>query len=413
MRNFLAFSLAAVLLFAASCTQIPAAAPNASPTDIAATVQAAVDATIAAMPPAPTQPPGAVIGTPVVQPTSIAQPPSNEVSIGPIISATEEMATPATAIITDTSQAPVTATPTLIVPITATMVVTITSEPTATEIVSGTPAPILTGTSVPTSTVIPTSTIVPTNTVAPTGTITPTGTVIPPTNAPPSTPTTPGPTSSPGTPQPTPSATTVPTTPPPTPGVPSTPTPGPSTVYMGTNRSYTDGSTMVVVGEVINGSPDTVFGVTVIATFYDNSGGLVGASQAAAYLPATFPTQANPFRVELPNAPATVHSYQLNLRWDEISVASFDRPTIISENVNKDNGIEISGQLRNDHRSELRNIVVAATFYDSSGAVLDVIPGQSTVTTLPSGATTDYNIQSRQAIPFASYLVQSQGVLFR
>jgi hypothetical protein len=169
---------------------------------------------------------------------------------------------------------------------------------------------------------------------------------------------------------------------------------------------------MVVVGEVINGSPQTVFGVTVIATFYDNSGGLVGATQALAYLPATYPTQANPFRVELPNAPATVHSYQLNLHWDDISVANYDRPTIISENVKKDNGVEISGQLRNDHRSELRNIVVVATFYDNSGAVLDVVPGQSTVTTLPSGATTDYSVQLRQTIPYASYLVQSQGMLF-
>jgi len=169
---------------------------------------------------------------------------------------------------------------------------------------------------------------------------------------------------------------------------------------------------MVVVGEVINGSPNTVFGVTVIATFYDNSGGLVGATQALAYLPATFPTQANPFRVALPNAPATVHSYQLNLRWDDISVANYDRPTIISENVSKDNGLTISGQLRNDHRSELRNIVVVATFYDSSGAVIDVAPGQSTVTTLPAAAITDYTIQARQAIPYTSYLVQSQGVLF-
>jgi hypothetical protein len=180
---------------------------------------------------------------------------------------------------------------------------------------------------------------------------------------------------------------------------------------MGTNRSYVDGSALVVVGEVVNGSPNPVFGVTVIATFYDTANNLVGATQAVAYLPETFPTQANPFRVQLPNAPASVHSYQLNLRWDDISIVTYDRPTIISEDVKKDNGVEISGQLRNDHRSDLRNLIVVATFYDSSGAVLDVIPGQTSVATLPSGATGNYDIQSRQAIPYASYLVQAQGAL--
>src|SRR5690349_19166889 len=111
MRNFLALSLVIVLLFVASCTQAPAVsntgpntAPNASSTDIAATVQAAVaatvqsavNATIASMAPAPTQPLGTatsqpgngVVGTPIVQPTSIAQPTSTEVGIGPIITGT-------------------------------------------------------------------------------------------------------------------------------------------------------------------------------------------------------------------------------------------------------------------------------------------------------------------------------------
>src|SRR5262245_42347820 len=123
MRKFLALCLAIVLILVVSCTQVPApnaAAPNASSTDIAATVQAAVaatvqaavNATIAAMPPVPTvpqgtvtQPPSSVIGTPIVQPTSgvgptssveptsIVQPTSTEVGIGPIISGTEVVVT--------------------------------------------------------------------------------------------------------------------------------------------------------------------------------------------------------------------------------------------------------------------------------------------------------------------------------
>jgi len=168
----------------------------------------------------------------------------------------------------------------------------------------------------------------------------------------------------------------------------------------------------VVVGEVINGSSNPVYGVTVIATFYDAGGNLVGATQALTYLPQTAPTQANPFKVQLANAPSAVQSYQLALHWDDISIITADRPTIISEEVKTENGVEITGQLRNDHRSDLQNLVVVATFYDSSGAVLDVVPGQASVTTLAPGATATYSVQTRQSIPYASYLVQSQGTLF-
>jgi len=166
------------------------------------------------------------------------------------------------------------------------------------------------------------------------------------------------------------------------------------------------------VGEVVNGSPSPVYNVTVIATFYDTSGALVGAMQALAYLPATIPTQANPFKIQLANAPASVSTYQLALHYDDISIVTYDRPTIISEDVKTENGIEITGQMRNDHRSALQNLVVVTTFYDNTGAVLDVVPGQVSLASIPAGATANYSVQTRQSIPYASYLVQSQGVLY-
>jgi hypothetical protein len=188
----------------------------------------------------------------------------------------------------------------------------------------------------------------------------------------------------------------------------------PSTVFLGTHRSYSAGSDLVIVGEVINGSTSPVFGVTIIATFYDGAGNLVGATETPAFLPQTVRTQANPFKLNLSNAPATVQNYQLTLRWDEINVATFDRATITREEIRQENGIEIVGDIRNDHRSDLSNLVVVATFYDESGAVLDVIPGRASVATLPPDGTASFNVsvQTRQAIPYDSYLVQVEGTLF-
>src|SRR5690606_40520306 len=103
---------------------------------------------------------------------------------------------------------------------------------------------------------------------------------------------------------------------------------------------------------------------------------------------------------------SSVHSYQLTLRWDEISVNTYGRASIVSEQVNQEDGVEITGEVRNVHRSALNNLVVVATFYDENGEVLDVVRGQTHVTSLAPEETTTFSVQSSESIPFASYLVQ-------
>ena len=167
-----------------------------------------------------------------------------------------------------------------------------------------------------------------------------------------------------------------------------------------------------MVGEAINGSGTPVYGLTIIATFYDASGKLVGATEAPALLPQTLPTQANPFKLQLANAPSTVESYELSVRWDELTIGTYDRATITSEEVKQENGLEITGDIRNDHRTDLRNLVVVATFYDEDGAVVDVIRGRASASTLAPGATATFSVQSSKDIPYDSYLVQVEGTLF-
>jgi hypothetical protein len=185
----------------------------------------------------------------------------------------------------------------------------------------------------------------------------------------------------------------------------------PSTVFLGSHTSYSEAGTLYIVGEVINGSPHPVFDVTVIATFHDAAGNLVGATEAATFLPQTQLTQANPFKLQLPNAPSSISDYHLTLRWNEISIVSFGRATIIKEEITQEEGIEITGEIRNDHRSDLRNLVVVATFYDESGSVIEVVRGRAAIDILPPNGTATFSVQSPQAIPYASYLVQIEGML--
>lgn len=298
-----------------------------------------------------------------------------------------------TATVTVTGTVPLTDTS----PLTDTAPLTGTVTPTATMPISATVTP--------TSTVVPTTTVVPTETVSPTGTPveeTPTAT-----SQPSVTPTTP------------PTATPVPTnTPAPTatftPGPPPTATPLPATVFARNHRSYRDGADMIVVGEAVNGSAAPVYGVKTIVTFFDGGNRLVGAQESTAYLPQTLPTQANPFKVRLVDAPSTVSHYEVNLTWGDLSVMSYDRATITREDVQQgDDGVSITGEVRNDHLMELRGLVVAVTLYDDSGTVVDVLTGATGVATLPPGESTTFEAHSTRPLTFASHLVQVEGMMLR
>ncbi|GIV79121.1 FxLYD domain-containing protein [Litorilinea aerophila] len=312
--------------------------------------------------------------------------------------------------VTPVSSVPVTATAT----ITATAPVTATLTPTATTPVTGTVAP---PTQVPTTTATVTVTVTPTTTVIPTPTVTGTVTA---TVTPTATPTgmqppdqTPTPTATPS-PTPTGGATPVTPTPTPTPTGSPTPTPAPSTVFLRSHRSYIQGSSLYVVGEVMNGSPVPVYNVKVIATFYDSGGRLIGAQETMTLLPETAPTQANPFKLQLNTTPAAVSRYDLALIWDDISLLEYDRVTVIREEVSDEPVLEVRGELRNDQPVEVRDLRVVVTFYDADLNVLDVFPGTVGSTTLAPGATTSYTITTdKQNFKYESFLVQTQGVLTR
>lgn len=300
---------------------------------------------------------------------------------------------------------------------TSTIVPTMTTVPTATVVPTDT-APV-TGTVVPTMTTVPTATTVPTMTTVPTGTLT--ATPIPP--APSGTPSTPGPTAPPSTPPSTPPATPTPSTPaptvPPTPTVTPTPTEGPpptntplpSTVFVRNDSTYTEGSSLYVVGEAVNGGPAPVYNVQVIATFYNANGEIVGANSGMTLLPRTQPTQANPFKLQLSPPPPNAARYELALTWDDLTIATFDRATITREELNQEGGIEIVGDIRNDHRSELRNLQAVATFYAANGTVVDAVAGSVGSSTLAPGASTTFTIQSSRSFTFDHYLVQVEGML--
>lgn len=220
----------------------------------------------------------------------------------------------------------------------------------------------------------------------------------------------PGPTDTPtATPQPTLTPTVTPTE-----GPPPTPTPLPNAVFVRDHRSVRSGSDMHVVGEVANGAGSPVYNVTVSAAFFDGSGNLIGASEAPAFLPQTLPTQNNPFKIVLANAPASVSTYDLALRWDDLTALGYDRVTVVSQEVETENGVTIRGELRNDGFAAMSELVVATSFYDANGHVLDTSRGTVAGGPLAPGETREYTVQTgRNDLEFESFLVQAQGIVGR
>lgn len=188
----------------------------------------------------------------------------------------------------------------------------------------------------------------------------------------------PGPTDTPAPPaNPTVVPTDVPTSAPPetvTPGptaLPSpapTKTPYPTGIFVASHRGFSDGANYFVVGEILNTAGVPVFGAKVIANFYDSGGKQVAAGQALTSFPMTEPEVGNPFKLKVENLASAVARYELTVTWENISLIEFRPLTVVEGEVGQG---EVVGQMRNEQESPLTSIVVAVTFYDAAGTVVE------------------------------------------
>jgi len=166
------------------------------------------------------------------------------------------------------------------------------------------------------------------------------------------------------------------------------------------------------VGEVINGEHFPVFNVKVIGSFYDASGNLVGAQESVTELVQIEPELNSPFKLQVANSSGNISRYELTLVWDDISIVDYEELTILSQEARDEGQLEVFGELRNDGSVAVRDIVVVVTFYDSSGAVVDVYRGSVAQLTLGRGETTTYTIPvPRGDLNYDHFTVQAQGAL--
>jgi hypothetical protein len=186
----------------------------------------------------------------------------------------------------------------------------------------------------------------------------------------------------------------------------------PSTLRIKSSRGLFKGTSYYVAGEVFNGTASPKYFVQVVGKFYDADDQLVAVDDTFAFLTKTAPGQSNPFRLIIGDAAATIERYELMIGSALGDGLNYQPVTVRLQQVRDRGGVEVFGEVRNDHVGELHGIEVAVTFYDQAGNVVDADFDFPAQTTLAPGATSPYKVSTFEtALSYARVVVQGQGYL--
>ncbi len=169
----------------------------------------------------------------------------------------------------------------------------------------------------------------------------------------------------------------------------------------------------MLVGEVVNGAAYEVFGVRVHAEFFSSSRESIAASETMAVFGKLEVERPAPFLVYVNVDPSAVERYELSLSYDDFSIVEFrDLEVSAVTIVEREGRTAIVGRLHNPHETALTSVVVAATFFDDAGEVVDVVELSMFGETITPGAELPFEIPLQEVgRAFTNLRVQAQGQL--
>lgn len=183
--------------------------------------------------------------------------------------------------------------------------------------------------------------------------------------------------------------------------------PGPSEVIVRSSRSFTRSTTRYVAGEIQNNTASPVLGFTVTARFFDGAGQFVAADETHGLAGRVEPGQRAPFLAVLRHASASIAGYDLTVSTPTQPLLQFRPATVVSQEVREG---DVLGELRNDTEAPLRGVLVAVTFYDAAGDVVNVISAYISSSDLAVGLTRGYAVRTiDEGLTYETYRVQAEG----
>ena len=170
---------------------------------------------------------------------------------------------------------------------------------------------------------------------------------------------------------------------------------------------------MVLVGELVNGGAYEVYGVRVQARFFSSGGEQIADAEAPAAFGKLDTERTAPFRMVVDVDPTAVESYELDLFFDDFTIAEYrDLEVSAVAVVEREGRVAVVGRLHNPHETALTSMRVAATFYDESGEVAEVVELSLFGETITPGAELPFEIPLQEAgRTYAHLHVQAQGQL--
>lgn len=150
---------------------------------------------------------------------------------------------------------------------------------------------------------------------------------------------------------------------------------------------------MHIVGEVENGSQQTLSSIRITANLFNNSGGLIDTRSSYVRLDHTRPGQTNCFDILVLTPPADFAYYE------------FERPTFYTNNdaipsltIFNDSGTysgqtyTVLGQVRNDGSARVNSVEVVSTLFDENDTVIGCAGTYVSSTDLDPGQTSSFRI---------------------
>lgn len=165
-----------------------------------------------------------------------------------------------------------------------------------------------------------------------------------------------------------------------------------------------------IVGEIENISQDTLGFVKIVATAYDESGGIVDTGFTYIELDVLNPGELSPFEITIENNDA-IYRYDLQADAQPATSLPYRDLTILSstDRVDDIGYWHIVGEVENtgDRPSEFVKIV--ATIYDESSQVVEVAFTYSELDTISPGSKSPFEVTLESSDRFHSYVLQVEG----
>lgn len=173
---------------------------------------------------------------------------------------------------------------------------------------------------------------------------------------------------------------------------------------------------LYVVGEVENTGDVATKYTKVSATFYDGSSQLIGTSTGYATLDLLLPGRTSPFVIMLTQEEGAmdVASYELSVSFTESDETKEQALEILSSSQSTDvfDYLHVTGEIKNTGTTTADDVIVIATFYDSTGTVVGRDWEWTSPSDLPAGETGTFDVEliyDSQIAKVASYSLTAEA----